>query len=784
MRPNIPFDRHFLVVLMTAGCALAQNSSTSVLSQGSSEANRASVHAWNSPSDSRARARAVESYGKLPLSFEANQGQTDPRVRFVAQGQGYTLFLTSDEGVLVLRKPGHKGIRIAGEDDSSAVAMRLVGANPEGDVSGMEQLEGKSNYFIGNDPTKWRTDIPNYAKVRYGNVYPGVDLVYYGSQGRLEYDFVVAAGGDPQAIRLAFEAIDREQARRSQRTASLRINGSGDLLVSLNGSEIRLHKPTAYQLVPDRGQRTTSGGIRHLIETEYVLESDGQVGLRVAPYDNTKALVIDPVLTYSTRLGGSNSGDMGASIAVDSASDVYVTGITDSLDFPMVNQIPGSCPGTCGIFSVAFVTKINAAGNALVYSSLVGSGSSFSEGHGISVDVFGNAYLAGLTSAADFPSVNQIAGACLGTCGTGGNQNVFVTKISAAGNALIYSSVLGGSNNDDGFAIAVDGFGNAYLTGLTNSTDFPQVNPIPGACLGTCGTGSFPQDAFVTEVNAAGNALVYSSFLAGSAFTEGFGIAVDGSGNAYVAGLTQSADFPRVNQIAGACLGTCGTGANSDGFVTKINAQGASLAYSSVFGGSGFDDGAAIAVDASGNAYLTGSTGSADFPQVNQINRACPRGCALGGTAPGDAFVTKINSTGTSIVYSSIVGGDRDDEGRGIAVDSLGNAYLTGFTQSVNFPSFHPIKGACLGTCSKKLADNVFVVEVNAAGSALVFSSSIGGSATDEGFAVAVDWAGNAYLTGSTQSADFPQVNQISGACLGSCGTSFNQDAFVIKIGP
>jgi len=489
------------------------------------------------------------------------------------------------------------------------------------------------------------------------------------------------------------------------------------------------------------------------------------------------------VLTYVSRLGGSN-GEVNAAIAVDGAGNVYVTGTTESFDFPVFNQIPGACPGSCSTsFDVVYVTKINAAGNALVYSSRIG-GSNFDEGFGIAVDSLGNAYLTGLTSSADFPRVNQIAGACTGTCGSGNNQDAFVTKINAAGDALVYSSLFGGSSNDDGFAIAVDGSGNAFLTGLTNSQDFPQVNPIPGACLGTCGTGSFPQDAFVTEVNAAGNALVYSSYLAGSAFTEGFGIAADSAGNAYVAGLTQSADFPRVNQIAGACLGTCGTGANSDGFVTKISAQGASLSYSSVFGGSGFDDVAAIAVDSSGNAYLTGSTGSVDFPQVNPIKKACTRGCGIGGIAAGDAFVTKINAAGTAIVYSSLIGGKRDDEGTGIAVDSLGSAYLIGFTQSLNFPSVRPIKGACLGTCSKKFAASVFVVNVNAAGSALVYSSVIGGSASDQGHGIAVDSLGNAYLTGFTQSADFPQVNQIPGACVGSCGSAFNQDTFVIKVAP
>jgi Beta-propeller repeat len=751
-----------LVALTASGCALAQGTPASKSA---------------SQPDPAAKAQSMETYARLPLSFEANQGQTDSRVKFLAQGPGYTLFLTSDEAVLALPAPSHADKPGADRENSPTMAMRLVGANPASRISGLEELEGKSNYFIGNDPAKWRTNIPNYAKVRYREVYPGVDLVYYGSQERVEYDFVVAAGSDPRAIGLAFERASREPTKRVYGAAPLRIDGSGDLLVSFNGSEIRLHKPTAYQLTADHG--TTDGNARHLIEASYVLRSNGQVGIRLAPYDTTKALIIDPVLTYASRLGGSN-GEINAAIAVDGAGNVYVTGTTESFDFPVVNQIPGACQGSCSTsFDVVYVTKINAAGNALVYSSRIG-GSNFDEGFGIAVDSLGNAYLTGLTSSADFPQVNPIPGACLGTCGTGLSQDAFVTKINAAGNALVYSTLLGGSGNDDAFAIAVDGSGNAYLTGQSNSTDFPQVNPIPGACLGTCGTGSFPQDAFVTEVNAAGNALVYSSYLAGSAFTQGFGIAADSAGNAYVVGLTQSADFPRVNQIAGACLGTCGTGANSDGFVTKINAQGVSLAYSSVFGGSGFDDVAAIALDSSGNAYLTGSAGSVDFPQVNPIKKAT-KGC---GTGTGDAFVSKINSAGSALVYSSLVGGQRDDEGTGIAVDSLGNAYLIGFTQSVNFPSVRPIRGACLGTCSKKLAANVFVVNVNAAGSALVYSSVVGGSASDQGHGIAVDSLGNAYLTGFTQSADFPQVNQIPGACLGSCGSPFNQDTFVIKVAP
>jgi hypothetical protein len=445
----------------------------------------------------------------------------------------------------------------------------------------------------------------------------------------------------------------------------------------------------------------------------------------------------------------------------------------------VVNQIPGACQGTCSTsFETVYITKINAAGTALVYSSLIG-GSNLDEGFGVAVDGLGNAYLSGSTSSSDFPQVNPIPGACVGTCGTGAGD-AFVTKVSAAGDALVYSSLLGGSNNDSAFAIAVDGSGDAYVTGSTDSTDFPQFNPILGACLGTCETSSFPQNAFVTEINAAGNGFIYSSYLAGSGFTEGFGIAADSAGNAYVTGVTISSDFPRVNQIAGICSGTCGTG-SSDGFVTKISAQGASVAYSSFFGGSGFDIGFAIAVDGAGNAYLTGTTESTDFPQINPIKKACARGC---GNGLGDAFVIKINSAGSAAAYSSLLGGDHDDEGTGIAVNTLGNVYVTGFTKSPNFPSVRPIRGACLGTCGKAATTKVFAVNVSAGSNGLVYSTLIGGSATDEGQGIALDASGNAYLTGVTQSADFPIVNQIPGACVGSCGSAFHQDTFILKVAP
>ena len=465
--------------------------------------------------DPTARARAVESYGKLPLSFEANAGQTDQRVKFLSRGSGYTLFLTSNEAVLALGNPAsgkQKGESrkevslkpptadpsrspkadpalqpqiptLNSESPTAAMLrMKLAGANSSAEISGMEQLQGASNYFIGNDPKKWRTAVPNYAKIRYQDVYPGVDLVYYGNQRQLEYDFVVAPGADPRAIQLDFSGTVGKSVKRSHRTSFLQIDHNGNLVVRLNGEEVSFHKPTAYQLVSAGAKATSENIARDIVEADYVLQSNGRVGIRLAPYDRTRALTIDPVLLYSSLLGGS-SDDSGESVAVDSSGNAYVTGQTSSTNFPIVNQIPGACKGSCPGSAVAFVTKINAAGSALVYSSYIG-GSVGTLGQDIAVDSSGNAYLTGVTYSTDFPIVNQIPGACQGSCPA--PPAAFVTKINAAGSALVYSSYIGGSGGSSGEGIAVDSSGNAYLTGSTSSSDFPIVNQIPGACQGSC----------------------------------------------------------------------------------------------------------------------------------------------------------------------------------------------------------------------------------------------------------------------------------------------------------
>ena len=782
--------------------------------------------------DPAARARAVESYGKLPLSFEQNNGQTDQRVKFLSRGSGYTLFLTGNEAVLALPKAAsgkqksagnprnpqspkpdvalHGAARRSLRDSASVLRMRLVGANPTAEVSGLDELPGKSNYFIGNDPKKWRTDVPNYAKVKYESVYPGVDLVYYGNQRQLEYDFVVAPGADPSAIRLNVRAR-LASPKGAQRAAPLRIDSNGDLVVGVAGDEVRFHKPVVYQSAtaqsssPATGQSplqspaTGTSESRHYLDGRYVLQAGNQVRFQVDAYDRTQPLIIDPVLVYSSLVGGSLR-DVGWGIAVDASGNAYLAGEAQSVDFPRVNQIPGACNGTCGTttyYGDAFVTKINAAGDALIYSSFIG-GSGVDGALAIAVDGSGNAYLTGLTyclpvcsQGNDFPIVNQISGACNGSCGHG-NVDVFLTKINAAGDALAYSSLIGGSLDENGQGVALDGLGNAYLMGWTESADFPRVNQIPGACQGSCGIG-YNGDIFVNKVNAAGSALVYSSLVGGSGPEneggQGGAIAVDSSGNAYVTGQTLSDDFPRVNQIPGACQGSCGSAMGlPDAFVTKISAAGSALVYSSLLGGSGSDAGDGIAVDGSDNAFVTGYTISTDFPRMDQIPGACRGGCGRGYNI--DAFVTKVNAAGSALVYSSLLGGSGPDADNGIAVDGSGNAYLTGYTESSDFPQVDQIPGACQGSCGSGSNYDAFVTKINAAGNTLVYSSYLGGSDYENivnsvsAGRIAVDGSGNAYLTGPTYSADFPRMNQIPGACQGSCGSGghYHPVAFVTKI--
>ena len=673
----------------------------------------------------------------LPISFEVNRGQTNAQVKFLSRGKGYTLFLNRTEAVMLLRRPGPRvtdlGAARALGAHREAVAgsalavlrMELVGASPA-HIAGSQELPGKSNYFIGNDPKKWLTNVPTYAQVKYRSVYPGMDLVYYGSQQQLEHDFVLAPGADPKAIRVRFSGADQ-----------LSLNAEGNAVIEIAGAQVILRAPVIYQ----EGDR-----VRQTVEGHYLLRGRNELGFAVAPYDAHKTLIIDPVLAYSTYLGG-NGTDVGNAIAVDDEGNAYVTGSTNSMDFPTTLGAFQTTFG--GGLSDAFVSKLNKNGLALLYSTYLG-GSGTDEGHGIAVDGEGNAYVTGFTNSANFPTTH---GAFQRTFS--GVSNAFVTKLNKLGSAPVYSTYLGGSGGDKGNAIAVNREGNAYVAGSTNSMNFPTFRPFQG----TISIGSV--NAFVTKLNQHGSALVYSTYLGGSVDDEALGIAVDEEQNAYVTGFASSANFP----IASALQPNMVVGAVTNAFVTKLNQHGSALVYSTYLGGSVADAGNGIAVDGEGNAYVTGLTSSTDFPTTLGAFQT-----TFGG-APNDAFVSKLNQTGSALIYSTYLGGGGDDQGNGIAVDGQGNAYVTGSTNSI--PPASPFQGTFGGGNS-----DAFVSKLNQNGSALVFSTYLGGGGNDVGLGITVDGESSAYVTGLTSSANFPTT---PGAFQTSLGGG-NSDAFVSKI--
>jgi Beta-propeller repeat/HYDIN/CFA65/VesB-like, Ig-like domain len=761
----------------------------------------------------------LAAYGKLPLSFEANRGQVrgagSGRVKFLARGRGYTLFLEPDEAVVFLRsqesgvRSQESGARIqdsgirsrkeardstalaggrwgtttdAGPRTTDVVRLKLVGANRQAKVAGREELPGKSNYFVGRDPARWRTGVPNYRRVKVEGVYPGTDLVYYGRQGELEYDWVLAPGADAGKIELEIETgngkSETGKSKLENRTSGpspeargpnpekMHVDAQGDLVIATAAGEVRLRKPVAYQEESGVGNqdsgfrsqesegrevnRQSSIGNRKFLDGRYVLEAGNRVRFEIANYDRSRPLVIDPVLSYSTYLGGSGGG-AGYGIAVDGSGNAYVTGTTTSTDFPTLNPFQPANAGEADVF----ITKLNAAGTALVYSTYLG-GSGIDRANAVALDGSGNAYLTGFTQSTDFPT----SSGALQTA-AGGNGDAFVTKLSADGSTLVYSTYLGGSGADFGQGIAVDSSGSAYVAGSTQSVDFPTAHPLQASNRG--GT-----DAFLAKLSANGSSLVYSTYLGGGGADLGLAVAVDHSGNAYVTGHTSSTNFPTT---AGVLQSVPGGG--GDAFVTKMNAAGSAYVYSTYLGGSAFDRADAIVVDSSGAAYVTGLTDSSNFPTVSAF-----QGASAGN---GDAFAAKLNPNGSALSYSTYLGGVDAEEGFGIAVDTSGSAFIAGFTSSDNFPVANAIQANFGGgTCSTGPCPDAFVTRLASTGSLLAYSTYLGGNGADYGQAIAVDTSGNAYITGSASSPDFPAI---AGALqVVTAGGPKPGDAFISKI--
>jgi uncharacterized repeat protein (TIGR01451 family) len=968
----------------------------------------------NAPSPA-AKHKVAEEYGKLPLSFEANEGQTDPQVKFLSRGAGYELFLLPREAVVILQKGRHavpakkigpfRDFPEAPKEEAGPVEiirMSLLGAAANAEITGIEQMPGKSNYFVGNDPSQWRTNVPNYAKVHYQRVYPGIDLVYHGSHQQLEYDFVVAPGADPRQIRLGLKGAKK-----------LELTPEGDLLLTTSGEPVRLRKPVIYQ---------ESGGQQQPVDGSFVLAAKGTVKFRIGKYDARQPLIIDPVLAYSTYLGG-NGMDQGNGIAVD-ASGAYVTGSTTSTDFFTPNAFQttlSNCgsPAALTPCTTAFVAKLSPAGNVLLYATYLG-GNAFTQGDGIAV-FSGNAYVLGETSATNFPTT---AGAFQTTLK--GAQNSFVTQLNAAGSALMFSTYLGGSGLESssnlgfgGNTIAVDAAGNAYVTGSTTSGDFPTVNALPSSAPGggafkstdTAATWTaIPAASGLTDRNISALAVdpknstnVYAGTINGGIFKStdggttwvamnsglgpvsiralvidptiaaglpatlyvGAGLngafkSVDGAaswtainsglvitgtttvaavralaidpnapGTLYAGGAdglfkttnggtgwVQGTGFPagetvqelaidplhpatlyaattggvfksgdggttwtaintgltlpppnstvarsvrslvvdpitttNLYAVAGgqvfkstdggntwntastgltdgvsdiildpALPSTLFVGSSSTGvftstdsagtwttatnalsnfnvdtlaigpttpatlyagssvnkaFVTKFSSAGA-VAYATYLGGSSMEFSGGIAADNQGNAYVTGTTRSRNFPTANAFQATRQSGF--------DAFVTKLNASGTSLVYSTYLDGTGGfSEGFGIAVDSSGAAYVTGDTGAANFPTTTGVFQTAIGG-----TDTAFVTKFNSGGNTLAYSTFLGGSSFDVASAIAVDGLGDAWVTGFTDSPNFPVVNPIRASSTGNCfGSAFAcQSIFITELNP
>ncbi len=652
----------------------------------------------------------------LPLYFVENHGQTAGEVRFYEQGQGHTTFFT----------PGGLVFSLAGGHGPQVVRISFEGGRKSPDLVAEGPLETKVNYFKGRDASRWYSDIPVYRALWYRDVYRGVDIKYYGSGQRVEHDIVVRKGADPAAIRFVVEGI-----------RSARVTPEGDLELALGDGIITERRPFIYQ-EKDGKRREVKGGYRLLGK---VVDGRAVYGFTLASYDKDKDLVIDPVIDYSTYFGGSGD-DFARDIAVDSTGATYITGWTLSVDFPLASPLQGVNKG--GILTGdAFVTKINPAGTAVVYSTYIG-GSGDEDSITIAVDSSGAAYITGDTQSLNFPTTNSFQ-----PIYGGGLKDAFVAKLSPTGNSLVYSSFLGGTGEDNGKGLAIDSTGAIYLTGWTASLNFPVVGPVQAAMAGI-------QDAYVTKINPAGTAIVYSTYLGGTDVDSGRAITVNSAGEAYVTGHTWSFNFPLKFPVQGTFGGI------KDVVVFKLNAAGNGLVFSTYLGGSSAEKSKGIALNSNGAIYITGWTTSSDFPVV------APLQGALNGIQ--DAFVTKFAPPGRRILYSTYLGGSDSDSGRDIAVDGADNIYVAGHTWSPDFPLVNPAQAVFGG-----LRD-AFVTKINLTGTAVLYSTYLGGAGDDTARGVVVDSAGVVYLTGGTDSLNFPIVSPLQGINAGL------NDAFIVRL--
>jgi Carboxypeptidase regulatory-like domain/Beta-propeller repeat len=767
--------------------------------------------------------------GQLPLSFEMNNGQFDPQVRFASRGADLKAFLIQSEAVFVLRKPASNSAaqtkppgplsgvqakelreeRAAQRAASKAVVrMSLVGANAAPAVSGVEELPGKINYFRGSDEKKWITGVPTFRKVSFAAVYPGIDLVYYGKGRQLEYDLVVGPGANPSQIAFNFDGAERLEVDAA--TGALIVHAAG-------GAQMRQAKPLIYQEL-NGSRRAVSGGFT---------TQGNRAGFSVGEYDQSRPLIIDPaIITYSSYLAGEDN-DRVHDIKADADGNAYAVGWTESELFPTKDAYQS---GQNNDTDEAFITKFNADGSQLIWSTYLGGGQGQFQGegftsaddgaYGVALDTDRNVYVTGWTYSADFPTRNamqtHLADACC-------DSDSFITKLNPTGDQLVFSTYFGGAAGTDvGRGIALDKQNNVYVVGYTNSFAFPTTHPIQGEIDGrTAHFHTFQErfDGYLAKIDASGQFRVYSTYMGGPDNDEAFGVAVDAEGAAYVTGATDSTTpdptpdpsatppseptpaihFPITDNAFQKDPG--GDGNSVDSFVTKVNPAGTEYIYSTYLGGIGTDVAWGIALGPDRSAYVTGYTNSSsasarpnqasgpiDFPTTASAFQQQNNGGF-------DAFLARLIPDGSDLIYSTLIGGNQNEgdgiteclscvdriDGAAVAVDLLGNAYITGWTESTfvsvpgdgpnglsgNFPTkdaFQPEPGSSPGSSPPQSRDAfVSMFNTNASGDdSLVYSSFLGGSRQDEGEAIGLDAGGNPVVGGFTvsdcSSCDGPSV--------------------------
>jgi uncharacterized protein (TIGR03437 family) len=674
--------------------------------------------------------------GSAPIHIERNLGQTDGRFTFVAQGAHHSIRLAATEAVFDFAGSGSTKTR--------TIRATVAGADARAEGQGQEPMSGRVNYFRGNDPKHWVTNVPTFGRVTFPEIYPGIDLSYHGSGGDVENDFIVNPGGDASRILIRFDGAD-----------DVRIENDGSLTIALDRRGLSWKKPVVYQ--------TTATERRKPVEARYRKDSNGLVGFEVGVYDLTQPLVIDPVITYATYFGTA-SADGAARVVADASGNAYIVGATDSPGFPITPGSTYSVSVDGGLQGDVTVAKLSADGKQMIFTTHIGGGNT-NWGVGIALDAAGDVYLTGLTASPDFPHTTDLTTDNILT-----NMNCFVTKLNPAANAIVYSTLIGGSNFDACHSVGVDSAGNAYVVGVTASTDFPTVNPFQSSLQGSS-VYSYNADAFVAKLNPTGTKLLYSTYLGGLNADVATSVAVDAAGNAYVTGYTQSPNFPVTQGAFQPAFGGAGgqfdsTYSSGDAFVVKMSPTG-TMVYSTYLGGNQDDAGWGIAIDAQGNAYIGGSTMSKNFPTLNAFQATFG---GLGGeTNPtpfsvplnsGDGFITELNPTGTALVFSSYLGGSLDDQVIGIALDTAGNIWVTGHTLSQNFPVTPD------GTQQTNAGDNgsgnlnvllgdAFLTGIGPSHT-IIFSTFLGGSSADWAGGVAVDGQGGVIIAGSTSSTNFP----------------------------